>query len=100
MKRWILIVSYGLGGLVLAALMSLGAFALAGRQIGGPAPQVQHSVGDDIATSSLTPVTKPSPSATTPGQHHTPSSSPSEDDHGGNGRDDSGHGGDDHPEDD
>jgi hypothetical protein len=75
MKRWLLVVGYGMAELVLAAAMSLGAFALAGRQIGGPAPQVQPSAGNNLTpvgaseepTFSLAPTNSESP----------------EDDHGG-----------------
>ena len=41
MKRFVVMLGYGLGGIIVALRLSLGAFALAGRQIGEPATPVQ-----------------------------------------------------------
>jgi len=60
MKRLIVIVGYGLGGILLALALSLGAFALAGRQLGGPAEPVAPAVNlSDSPTPSWEPTFEP-----------------------------------------
>jgi hypothetical protein len=97
----------GLAGLALAVLLSLGAFALAGRSLGEPPTAVPapspsaagngHGPSGDDASPSGTPTHQGSASPTV-----RPSASPSVDDHGGGSADDhsgsgSGGGGSDDP---
>ncbi len=58
MKRFLVFVGYGIGGIVIAMALSLGAFALAGRQLGEPATPVAPAL--ELSTS--TPSARPSPS--------------------------------------
>ena len=73
MKRFLTIVGYGLGGILLALALSLGAFALAGRQLGGPASPVEPALN---LTDSPTPSWEPS---FEPTQTHTPKPKPKPD---------------------
>jgi hypothetical protein len=60
MKRLLVIVGYGLGGILLALALSLGAFALAGRQLGGPTEPVAPAVNlSDSPTPSWEPSFEP-----------------------------------------
>src|SRR4029450_10355537 len=76
MNRTLRAIALGLGGLVGALLLTVGAFAIAGRRIAQPA-------GVPIFTTTTTP--SPSPDHTgspSPKHDHTESPSPSVDDHG------------------
>jgi hypothetical protein len=90
MKRFVVMLGYGLGGIIVALGLSLGAFALAGRQIGEPATPVQpaFSVSASQAPSEAPTQTRSSEPT------ETPTSSPSHDDSSSSGS--SGSGGDDH----
>ena len=78
MRRLVIVLGYGLAGLVVALGLTLGAFALAGQEIAEPA-------GPPVFTSSP----EPTPDATTseearsPKPERTASPSASPDDHGG-----------------
>ena len=65
MKRFLTIVGYGLGGILVALALSLGAFTLASRRLGGPASPVEPMVN---LTDSPTPSWEPTfqPTATKP----------------------------------
>jgi len=70
MKRFLTIVGYGLGGILVALALSLGAFALAGRQLGGPASPVEPALNlSDSPTPSWEPSFEPT-------QTHTPKPKP------------------------
>jgi hypothetical protein len=74
------VIALGLGGLVLALVLVVGAFALAGQQIAQPA-------GVPVFTTSMTPSPTPGDdgtASTSPEHERTDSPSPSVDDHGGN----------------
>jgi hypothetical protein len=86
----------GLGGLALAVLLSLGAFALAGRSLSEPSTSVPAP--SRAADGGRAPSDDPSPSSTpthrgsaTPSTR--PTETPSPDDHGGSSDDHSGPGG-------
>jgi hypothetical protein len=90
MKRSLVMLGYGLGGILVALLLSLGAFALAGRQIGDPATPVRPAFS---LSESPTPSEEPTPTHS-PEPTETPTSSPGHGDSspgGGSGS------GDDHP---
>ncbi len=73
------VIALGLGGLVVALVLTVGAFALAGQQIAQPA-------GVPIFTTSTTPSPTPGDDRTaspSPERERTDSPSPSVDDHGG-----------------
>lgn len=73
------VIALGLGGLVVALALVVGAFALAGQQIAQPA-------GVPIFTTSATPSPTPGDDRTaspSPERERTDSPSPSVDDHGG-----------------
>ena len=97
MKRWVLAAVYGLGGLVLAVALSVGAYRLAGQRLGSPTHPVRPlgTVVNSPSSSSETPDASWAPSwSPEPGNEPTPnvpSSSPSEDHGGGSGGGDSGH---------
>jgi hypothetical protein len=114
MQGWVKIVVWGALGLLVAAVLSLGAFAIAGDSIGPaePIPVPSVSDHDDRGTPSATP--EPTEHSSSSGSHSSSSSSASSssssasepgDDHGGDsgsgsddsgsGSDDSGHGSDD-----
>jgi hypothetical protein len=95
MRHTAKVIAIGLGGLMLAVALSLGAFALAGRSVGEPATAVQittpgatHGSKPDHHDQSETPT--PTPTAS-PDDHGGGSSPEPGDDHGGGG----GHGSDD-----
>jgi hypothetical protein len=97
MKRPLIILGYGLGGILVALVLSWGAFALAGREIGEPATPVQPAFS---LSASPTPFEDPSGSsiethAPEPNETPTSTSSPSHDGSGSGGG--SGSGSDDHP---
>jgi outer membrane biosynthesis protein TonB len=119
MKRFLTIVGYGLGGILVALALSLGAFALASRRLGGPTSPVEPAVNmtesptpswepsfEPTATNSPKPHPEPDPThsqsapAPTPAPTASAPSSPS----GGSSSDGDpsgeGDGGDDHPGDD
>ena len=81
MRHTAKVILIGLGGLVLAVALSLGAFALAGRSVGEPATAVQ------IATPSPPHGSKPDhhDQGATPTAHDDGSSPEPGDDHGGGG---------------
>jgi len=94
---------WGFAGVLLAALLSVGAFAIADSRIGGPRerPLLRPIEPTAIATASR----EPKPSTDDEPERPTPSASPSGepgDDNSGKGSDDdsSGHGSDDSPDDD
>jgi hypothetical protein len=93
MKRSLVVLGYGLGGILVALALSWGAFALAGRQIGEPATPVEPAFS---LSESPTPSGEPSSEPTESHSHepgNEPTSSPSHDDSGSG----SGSGGSDHP---
>ncbi len=97
MKRFLIALAYGLGGLLVALVLSLGAFALAGREISQPATPVEPAfslsaspkpAGSPTDDPPETPPSKPS-------QAPTAASSPSLD--GPSPSSGSGSSGEDHP---
>lgn len=81
MKRVLIVVGYGLAGLLVAVALTLGAYAIAGSDIGRPAPLEGRSV--PVAKISLSPT--PSEDREHHGQNGgtNESPSPSADDNGG-----------------
>ncbi len=77
-------VLYGLAGLALAVVLSLGAFAIAGRRLSHPAPTITIS-GPPPPSLSSPPSILPSSS---PRPHDDDAKDPGADDHGGQGHDD------------
>jgi hypothetical protein len=87
MKRSLVMLGYGLGGIAVALVLSLGAFALAGRQIGEPATPVRPAFSLSASPfPSAEPTQTRSPEAS-PAETETPraTSSPSHDDSGSGG---------------
>lgn len=84
MKRTLIVVGYGIAGLLVAVSLTAGAFALAGADIAQPASPVGGLATP--ATVPLAPTPSPHEDANT-GDHHgghgSPSPSASIDDHGG-----------------
>ena len=62
MKRWMIAVLWGFAGVMLAVVLSFGAFALAGKDIGAPAQALRIGDVKDLAPA-------PGEAATTPGSH-------------------------------
>jgi hypothetical protein len=94
MKRSLVIVGYGLGGVLVAMLLSWGAFALAGRQIGEPATPVRPAFSLSASpTATEAPSTEPDDTLS-PGPEPSDTMSPSQN---GSPSSDGGSGSDDHP---
>jgi len=73
MKRSLLIVAYGVGGLLVAIGLTFGAFALAGKDISSPAGHIMIQKGEEVVP--IPESTGPSPKA---GRSPEKSTAPSE----------------------
>jgi hypothetical protein len=86
MKRTLIVVGYGIAGLLVAVSLTAGAFAVAGADIAQPASPVGGLATPATVPLAPTPTSSPHEGANT-GDHHgghgSPSPSASIDDHGG-----------------
>lgn len=81
MKHGLVVVAYGVGGLLVAVALTLGAYAIAGSDIGRPAPLVGRSVPVVKVSLSPTPSEDREHDGQTGGAHESPS--PPADDNAG-----------------